>query len=70
MLRLTPGESVTLTPDIWHAFWGEGGPVVVGEVSSVNDDVTDNVFEDAIPRFPEIEDDSPALTPLVCERPA
>jgi D-lyxose ketol-isomerase len=70
MLRLTPGESVTLTPDIWHAFWGEGGPVVVGEVSSVNDDVTDNVFEDAIPRFPDIEEDAPALTPLVCERPA
>jgi D-lyxose ketol-isomerase len=70
MLRLSPGESVTLTPDIWHAFWGEGGPVVAGEVSSVNDDLTDNVFEDAIPRFPSIEADAPALTPLVCERPS
>ncbi len=70
MLRLGPGESVTLTPDVWHAFWGEGGAVVVGEISSVNDDVTDNVFEDAIPRFPAIEEDAPARTPLVCERAA
>ena len=68
MLRLGPGESVTLTPDIWHAFWGEGGPVVIGEVSSVNDDWADNVFETPVPRFPVIEEDAPARTPLVCER--
>jgi D-lyxose ketol-isomerase len=67
-LVLGPGESVTLTPDIWHAFWGEGGPVVVGEVSSVNDDRTDNVFEAPLPRFPSIEEDAPATTPLVGER--
>lgn len=67
-LRLRRGESVTLTPDIWHAFHGEGSDVVVGEVSSVNDDWDDNVFEDDIPRFPAIEDDAPAHTPLVCER--
>jgi D-lyxose ketol-isomerase len=70
LLMLGPGESVTLTPDVWHAFWAEGGPVVVGEVSSVNDDRTDNVFEDPIPRFPTIEEDVAARTPLVCDRPA
>lgn len=68
LLILHPGESVTLTPDIWHAFWGHGADVVVGEVSSVNDDWDDNVFEDDIPRFPAIEDDVPARTALVCER--
>ena len=25
ILRLNPGESVTLMPGNWHAFWGEGG---------------------------------------------
>lgn len=67
-LVLGPGESVTLTPDIWHAFWGEGGPVVLGEVSSVNDDVGDNVFETPVPRFPEIVEDCAASTPLAGER--
>ena len=70
MLRLGPGESVTLTPEIWHAFRAEGGAVVLGEVSSVNDDVADNIFAEPAPRFPVIEEDALARTPLVCERPA
>ena len=58
-LKLAPGESVTLMPnEHWHAFWGEGGDVFIGEVSTVNDDATDNVFEDpAISRFGGIEED-------------
>ena len=44
-LRLSPGESVTLMPGDWHAFWGEGADVFVAEVSTVNDDNTDNIFE-------------------------
>lgn len=56
-LRLAPGESVTLMPGDWHAFWGEGGDVLIGEVSTVNDDETDNVFRDPIGRFAEIEED-------------
>ena len=58
-LRLKPGESVTLMPnEHWHAFWGEGGDVFIGEVSTVNDDNTDNVFEDPrIARFSGIEED-------------
>jgi D-lyxose ketol-isomerase len=59
LLKLAPGESVTLMPnEHWHAFWGEGGDVFVGEVSTVNDDSTDNVFEDQrISRFSGIEED-------------
>ena len=49
--RLSPGESVTLEPDSWHAFWGEGGDVLIGEVSNVNDDRTDNIFREKIGRF-------------------
>ena len=56
-LRFAPGESVTLMPGDWHAFWGEGGDVLIGEVSTVNDDVTDNVFVEPIGRFAEIEED-------------
>ena len=57
VLQLAPGESVTLLPGVWHAFWGEGADVLIGEVSTVNDDVTDNVFEDELPRFSAIEED-------------
>ncbi|MEP3329585.1 D-lyxose/D-mannose family sugar isomerase [Sedimentitalea sp.] len=56
-LRLAPGESVTLRPGDWHAFWGEGGSVLIGEVSTVNDDETDNIFLEPIGRFAEIEED-------------
>jgi len=56
-LRLAPGESVTLMPGDWHAFWGDGGDVLIGEVSTVNDDETDNVFRDPIGRFAEVEED-------------
>lgn len=56
-LSLAPGESVTLRPGDWHAFWGEGGDVLIGEVSTVNDDETDNIFREPIGRFAEIEED-------------
>ena len=60
-LTLMPGESITLMPGDWHAFWGEGGDVLIGEVSTVNDDETDNIFKDPIGRFSDIvEDEEPA----------
>ncbi|MFO7920884.1 MAG: D-lyxose/D-mannose family sugar isomerase [Nioella sp.] len=57
VLLFAPGESITLMPGDWHAFWGEGGDVLIGEVSTVNDDQTDNWFADPIGRFAEIEED-------------
>jgi D-lyxose ketol-isomerase len=56
-LQLMPGESVTLMPGDWHAFWAEGGDVLIGEVSTVNDDETDNIFREPIGRFSTIEED-------------
>lgn len=56
-LRIAPGESVTLRPGDWHAFWAEGADVLIGEVSTVNDDETDNIFRDPIGRFAQIEED-------------
>jgi D-lyxose ketol-isomerase len=66
-LMLRPGESVTLRPGDWHAFWGEGGDVLIGEVSTVNDDETDNVFREPIGRFSQIEEDVPATHLLVSD---
>ena len=67
VLELTPGESVTLMPGNWHAFRGEGGDVLIGEVSAVNDDLTDNIFEDPIGRFAEIDEDEDPIHLLVSD---
>lgn len=66
-LRLAPGQSVTLMPGDWHAFWGEGGDVLIGEVSTVNDDLTDNIFREPIGRFAEIEEDEAPVHLLVSD---
>ncbi len=60
---LTPGESITLTQGLYHQFWGEegSGKVLVGEVSQVNDDRTDNCFYKPAGRFPAILEDEPPL---------
>ncbi|MEH6719082.1 MAG: D-lyxose/D-mannose family sugar isomerase [Aurantimonas endophytica] len=67
LLSLDPGESVTLLPGVWHAFWGEGADVLIGEVSTVNDDLTDNVFREPIGRFAAIEEDEAPLHLLVSD---
>lgn len=67
ILRLKPGESVTLMPGLWHAFWGDGGDVLIGEVSTVNDDWDDNVFDEPIGRFAEIEEDAEPTHLLVSD---
>ncbi len=69
ILRLDPGESVTLLPGNWHAFWGEGGDVLIGEVSTVNNDLTDNIFNEPIGRFSEIDEDEDPLHLLVSDYP-
>ncbi len=66
-LKLQPGESVTLLPGNWHAFWGEGGDVLIGEVSTVNDDLTDNIFREPIGRFSNIEENEKPLHLLVSD---
>ncbi len=59
-VRLTPGESICLETGVYHRFFGTDGPVLVGEVSRVNDDHTDNRFFEPVGRFPEIvEDEEP-----------
>jgi len=67
LLRLSPGESVTLVPTVWHAFRAEDGKCLIGEVSTVNDDLKDNWFEEDIGRFSNIEEDEPPLHLLVSD---
>ena len=64
---LAPGESVCLPQRLYHRFWGRkgGGPVLVGEVSRVNDDHVDNRFFDPVGRFPTIDEDGEPLYLLV-----
>lgn len=67
ILKLGPGASVTLMPGDWHAFWGEGGDVLIGEVSTVNDDLTDNIFREPIGRFATIDEDEAPTHLLVSD---
>lgn len=66
-VKLNPGQSITLTPGLFHRFWGEEGKgtVIVREVSMCNDDANDNCFYDKAGRFPDIEEDEAPLY-LLC----
>ncbi|MBC8005538.1 MAG: D-lyxose/D-mannose family sugar isomerase [Verrucomicrobia bacterium] len=66
---LTPGESICLEQGMYHRFYGEAekGKVLVGEVSMVNDDNSDNFFYESIGRFPEIEEDELPVHLLVSD---
>ncbi len=66
---LTPGESICLEQGMYHRFYGEPGKgrVLVGEVSMVNDDNTDNYFYKGIGRFPQIEEDAQPVHLLVTD---
>jgi D-lyxose ketol-isomerase len=69
-LVLQPGESVCMEPCVFHRFTAEpgSGTVLVGEVSYVSDEATDNNFygdASCQPRFPNIEEDEAPLH-LLC----
>ena len=69
-VELSPGESITLPPRLAHQFQAVGGTVLAGEVSSLNDDETDNYFIEPVSRFPSVEEDAPPLYPLCTEYPS
>lgn len=71
-VRLTPGESISIPPYLYHDFSVEAGtgPVLLGEVSQCNDDNTDNRFLKPIGRFPAIEEDEQPYRLLCNEYPA
>jgi D-lyxose ketol-isomerase len=65
VVRLGPGESISLFQGVFHEFWAEGSALLLGEVSMVNDDHTDNFFLNAPGRFPAINEDEEPLHLLV-----
>ncbi|MFL1683302.1 D-lyxose/D-mannose family sugar isomerase [Coprobacter secundus] len=67
IIRLNPGESITLEPYIYHQFWAEKKTCIIGEVSKVNDDSNDNRFYEPLGRYPKIEEDESALFLLCTE---
>lgn len=69
VLRLTPGESISVPTYMYHQFWAEEDMVLCGEVSMVNDDNVDNHFLEKAGRFPQIEEDEPPLYLLCTEYP-
>ena len=66
-LILKPGQSICLTPRLYHRFYGEKGKgrVLIGEVSMVNDDDNDNHFYEKVGRFPEIDEDADPVHLLI-----
>ncbi len=71
LLTLKPGESVSIPRGLYHKFWAARGhgPVLIGEVSAINDDARDNRFYDKIGRFPRIEEDEPPKHLLFSDYP-
>jgi D-lyxose ketol-isomerase len=67
---LEPGESIQLDPYVAHAFWAEGGTVLAGEVSLVNDDATDNHFIPSLPAPAPVEEDGTARYVTVRDLPS
>ena len=67
IVSLQVGESICLEPFMYHRFWAEKGTTLVGEVSLVNDDNTDNRFFENVGRFPAIEEDETPLHLLVSD---
>lgn len=59
IVEVEKGNSITLPPGLHHRFWAkkDSGDLIVGEVSSINDDTVDNVFLKVPKRFTEIEED-------------
>ena len=68
-ILISPGNSISLTPYLAHVFGAKPGygPLICGEVSKVNNDVTDNYFLEPTSRFPRIEEDEPILHPMCNE---
>ena len=67
IIEIEKGESITLQPGLYHRFCAKKGcgDLIVGEVSSINDDTKDNIFLSPSDRFVNIIEDE-AITYLLC----
>ncbi len=69
---LHPGQSITLMPYQYHQWQGVPGTgdVMLFEVSTTNDDNTDNRFKEPQDRIPSVEEDEPARHFMFSDYPA
>ncbi len=67
-LRLTPGESVTILPGVYHSYFGEPGcgRVLAGKIAAVSDEPASRFYEPAS-RFPFIDEDELPLYLLISD---
>jgi D-lyxose ketol-isomerase len=67
-IRLRAGERVTLPPHVYHEFVAVSPECIMGEVSTANDDRSDNFFLDpSVGRFPQVIEDEPPAVRLVSD---
>ena len=70
LVRLAPGDSMTLEPRYYHKYWADKSGCVLGEISLTCDEVRDYHFHDnLVSRFPEIEEDAVPMHLLYHEYP-
>lgn len=70
VVRLERGQSITLTQRVYHRFEGaDERMLLLGEVSCVNDDNSDNVFLEPGRRFMQLDEDEPPRRLLCNEYP-
>lgn len=68
MIYIEPGNSITLEPMVAHSFGPKpGSSIIIGEVSKINDDFTDNYRFEKIPSPCPVLEDEPMLHPLCTE---
>jgi D-lyxose ketol-isomerase len=68
VVELEAGSRVTLVPGIYHEFHPLSDECIIGEVSTANDDVHDNYFiNEAVGRYPGVQEDEPAIVQLVSD---
>jgi D-lyxose ketol-isomerase len=70
IVTLAPGESITIPRRCYHRFWADEEDVLIGEVSTANDDYADNFFLKEYARFPAIVEDEAPRYLLVSDYPA
>lgn len=69
VLYLNQGERITLFSGVHHEFWPVSEYAIIGEVSTRNDDVHDNYFEDPeVGRYEGIEEDVPPIEKLLSDK--
>ena len=67
-ITLQAGNRVTIDPGVWHEFYPDSEKCVIGEVSTANDDLSDNFFSnEEIGRYTEIKEDELRIVKLLRE---